>query len=320
MNSRTTEMQVRASVDRITLPIERRYPLDLMSQRDDVYGRYLESNAQMWDVEGDVRWDALDATRYDASATDAASTVWSWQAWVAFRDITTCEAALVRSCLERDVSADLKFCISTRASERAAAADASAEFAGRIGSYRDRPVSEALEALFDVGMVRRVLHEGVDLDALIVAHMATVPTIDLAVAEARLLTATDDTAGDILIHVVTDLRRQHEWAWTYLGGLGERRDADALQAISTNLAEVLELDLLSGARWTALIDSGIDGAEALMAGENEAAQAGLGGVTAADQRDAVRTAFGQVLARLDEIGVPTVAVSTVLSDRDLQPR
>lgn len=313
MDGRTTEMHMRDSGHRITLPREQRYPLDLMRRSQDVYNCYLDSNAHMWDIDGDVRWDAFDAAGYSQAACDAASSVWSWQSWVAFRDITTCEAALVRTCLEPDVSADLKFCVSTRASERAAAADAGAELAGRIGTYSERPATVELESLFDTDMVRRILHEGVDLDALVVSHFATVPTVDRAVAEARLATVNEPPVSDLLSHIVDDLRRQERWAWTYLKTRLAERDTDSLEAISTNLAEVLEQDLLLGARWTTLIDDRIAGAGALAAAEALAAEAGLGGVVAADGIEAVRTALNEAVGRLGEAGVPVGPVNEVLS-------
>jgi len=311
MNTRSTEIQIRQSNDAINLPTERRYPLDLMRRRAEVYDRYLESNSRMWDIDGAVRWDALDPSRIDAGAR-ASGRVWSWQSWVAFRDIMTCEAALVRACLEPDISADLKFCIATRASERAAAADAGAELAGRLGHYFERPDSPELEALFDTDMVRRMLHEGVDLDALVVAHFAVVPSIDLAVAEARRAATTEDTVADLLGHVIDDLRRQHEWAWTYLSGRLPERDADTRRAIGANLAEVFEHDLLNGARWTSLIDDVLPGAGALAAAESTAATHGLGGVAAAAQSRAVHLAISDIADRLAASGVPTAAFDAVV--------
>ena len=313
MNARDTEIQIRNSSHRITLPRERRYPLDLMRRRRDVYDCYLESNAGMWDIDGDVRWKAFVVSGHSPAACDAASYIWSWQSWVAFRDITTCEAALVRACLEPDVSADLKFCMSTRASERAAAADGGAELAGLIGTYRERPQTVELESLFDTDMVRRVLHEGVSLDALILSHFATVPTVDRAVAEARLARVKEPTVSDLLSHIVDDLRRQERWAWTYLTGRLEEIDTYSLNAISRNLAEVLQQDLLLGARWTALIDDHVAGARALAIAEALAAEEGLGGLAAADGIEAVRTALDEVVEQLGKAGVPLTPVTEVLS-------
>lgn len=309
----TTEMQIRSSGDPITLPQEQRYPLDLMRRNSELHDRYLESNSRMWDVDGDVRWATLDAAAHTTAAAEAAGYVWSWQAWVSFRDITTCEAMLVRSCLERDVAADLKFCQATRASERAAAADAGAQIAARLGGYRDRPATVELETLFDTDMVRRVLHEGVDLDALLVAHFALVPAVDRAVAEARLASSKEPAVTDVLQHVVDDLRRQETWAWTYLHGQLPTRTHDSLDGIGRNLAEVLAGDLLLGARWPALIDPNLPGVDSVIAAEELAADSGLGGLAAAQQVHVVDTALAASIDRLGALGVPVSEAHAAIS-------
>lgn len=315
MTQATTELAARDLAEGITLPLERRYPLDLDCRAVEVYAKYHESNAAMWDVDGDVAWAAA-AVGGSPEERRAAALVWSWQAWVAFGDITTSEAALVRSCLDVDVAADLKFCIATRATERAAAADAGTELAGRLDRYVAEPPTAELAALFAGGMVRRVLHGGVDLDALLVAHFALVPTVDRAVAEARFAAAGNGAVCDLLGHVVTDLRRQEAWAWADLSArLPGRSEADRF-AIIANLADVLSHDLLLGARWTAVIDPAVPGAGAIAAAEELAAAAGLGGVTRSDQRAAVVDAFREVIARCGAAGLPTEPIDAVLGTTD----
>lgn len=314
----TTEMQIRSSDDAVSLRREQRYPLDLMRRNPALYDRYLESNSRMWDIDGDVRWTTLDAAGHTTAASEAASYIWSWQAWVSFRDITTCEATLVRSCLERDVAADVKFCLSTRASERAAAADASAEIAARLGGYRDRPDTVELETLFDTDMIRRVLHEAVDLDALIVAHFAVVPAVDRAVAEARLALTNEAAVVDVLRHIVDDLRRQEMWAWTYLEGQLPTREQAGLDGIGQNLAEVLASDLLLGARWPALIDPHTPGGDIVLTAEERAADSGLGGLAAAQQIEVVRIALSAAIDRLGALGVPISLSQAAMSK--LRPR
>lgn len=293
-----------AALDResnFELGTEARFPLDLTSTKPSMWEAYEAALEQAWDPEDQSLWPDFDGSGYSTEAAEAGALVWSHRAWVEHSAIAESEAVLVRSCLEPGMSADFKYCVSMRASERARSTDLCHIIATRLHGYQSGPRTEQLENLLDDELVRRVLHARSDLDAYIGAHLVAQSTIDLRLWE-RAGANCDASLGSVVDLVIRDKARMLEVAWLQLEEAASGRSPAEREAIASNISYVLFEEEGSGRQLPALLDAGRDATE-LTEAHHLAATAGLGGVTAADQHDTFEDAVAELTTRLATVGI-----------------
>ncbi len=210
-----TEADVRGAGTPAVVPQERRYPLDLVSAPSTFRELYAEANRLRWDPARSFDWTPLDGLPPHATA----ALVWSHRAWIEYRGIAESEAALVRACLERDVPADAKWCLTARGSAKAVAAEACWTVAERLGGYVGDPGPTAAVQVLRNGVARRGLDAQVDPDAFFVAHFVLADTVALRCWEAARAAAAAHRAADALVGLLDAVVRDHArsvrfgWAW-----------------------------------------------------------------------------------------------------------
>lgn len=306
MTRPTATSSERIAFDRsepLTIPTERRYPLDLSVRLPELRSAYYESNAAIWDVEKDFAAQDHGIDHLEADACTAAAVVWSRRAWLEFAGIAESEAALVRSCIELEREADIKFVLATRATEHAVAADASHRLAERFGGYTASPSTPELSQLFTSESIRRALDERVSFDAFFIAHFVVLAAVEQALLVAAAESCTDPMCASTLARILVSVERQQSAGVLYARvRLPNLTDAET-QAVTQNVAAVVDIDIRSGVRCSAFLDPDLAGAAALIEAESRAAAAGLGAASPADQRAAVEKA----LESLDSEALPAGA-------------
>lgn len=292
------------------LPTERRYPLDLSTRIPDLRRLYHESNASIWNVAEELDVAAIDVGRLDDETRAAAALSWSRRAWLSFADISESEAALVRTCLELDREADFKFVLAARGTERAVAADACHRIAQRLGGYSPTP-PPGMGPLFTAEPIRRALDERVDFDAYVVAHFVVLSTIDRMALEAAIAATTDVICRGALERMLVDIRRQEVAGRLYAQARVAHLDDAHLTAVTDNIVDVVSLDVLSGRRCVAFIDTKAAGGADLSRAEELTARAGLGAATLNDQHAAVTAALATLRVELDRLGLDGEAATSI---------
>lgn len=305
-----TEVGARTRDEELPVAREQRYPLDLSVRIPELRRLYLESNASIWDVERELDVTLIDTESLGNTERAAAAMCWSRRSWISFSDISESEAALVRSCIERDRAADLKYLLAARGTERAVATDACHRLADRFEHHSPQPSTRELQALFATEPIRRALDDRVDFDAFFVAHFVVLATIDRALLDASWRHTTESTCRAVLQRISVDVARQEAAGQAYLRTRMEDLGAEQRDVIAANASAVVESDVLSGVRCSAFLPPDVPGAAGLMADEEEAAAAGLGAAPLQAQRATVHAALDELDGWLAELGVETRLVDT----------
>jgi hypothetical protein len=290
-----------------SLPVERRYPLDLSSGLPEVRRYFDDSNRDPWDPETDVDWDAPDRSRHDEATLRAAAVVWSSRGWRAFAAISESEALLVRMCIETDREADLKYGLGARATDNAAHADACRLMAEACGGYHDRPSSDDLSELLTTDVIRRALHAQVDADGFFAGHVVLLAAIDLAHWSAAIASTSDEAASRVLARCRRDKERQLEFGWAYLDARRPQLTAAARSEIERALDHTLTgQGLRTGS--SAMLDPAVAGVAELHAALEATHDAGLGAATLLDEVEAVRSAVAATRSRLAGLDISLAGV------------
>ena len=300
-----TEAVSRGRLEALPVPREQRYPLDLAVRIPEMRQLYRESNASIWDVARDLDTSSMVIDSIDTKVLAAAALTWSRRCWIQFADISESEAALVRSCIERDRAADLKYVLAARATERAVAVDACHRIAVQFGGYVSEPRSEELRALFATDIIRRALDTRVDFDAFFVAHFVVIASLDLAMLECSIRHTTEPVCLSALDRIARDARRQEAAGRLYLAARLTDLNADDRRAIADNAAAVVKSEVLSGVRCTTLLANDVPGAAELIDAESRTASGGLGSAPLGEQRAAIVTALETLDAELAQLGIET---------------
>jgi hypothetical protein len=282
---------------------EHRFPLDLNASEGLIWDAYERSLVEVWDPEDDQLWIGLDLAENDSGDRGAAALVWSHRAWVDFTSIAESEAVLVKLCLERDVAADFKYCVSMRAVERARSAELAYLLAEKLDHYQTGPATPELVALLDDELVRRALHDGTSIDAFIAAHLVGQATVDLQMWEAAARSA-GPTLAKLIGLVTRDKARMIEVAWQYLGQVVPTASEQERLNIGDDVTAVLADEEARGRQVPALLGDGLD-RERLLEAHSRAAAAGLGGIPGDEQVAVFDAAVTGVGSRLADLGVVT---------------
>lgn len=291
------------------LGTEQRFPLDLQSSVPPIWAAYERALIEVWDPEADQTWEGFDVDAYSAEARQAAALVWSHVAWVEFPMIAESEAVLIRSCIDRGVNVDLKYCLSMRAVERARSTDYAHLLAGRLGTYTAGSADTELSELLDVELVREALHADNDLDAYLASRLIGQATIDLRLWEARAHSATSALAHAIGL-IARDKARMLDVAWIQVITTLRSADTHRLGAIEAEINRVLRTEERAGKRLPALLTPG-EWRDRLLTANSTAAAALLGGVSEMVQRDVFLDAVAELAERFGALGV---GVDTTVSN------
>ncbi len=283
------------------LGTEHRFPLDLTASQAPIWDAYELALREVWDPEDDALWDGFEPGAHSETDRRAGGLVWSHRAWVDFTAIAESEAVLVRVCLEPGIAADMKYCLSMRAVERARSTDLAHLLATRLGHYRSSPSTPELTALLDDELVRRALHDDADVDTYIAAHLIAQARVDLGMWRAAASSAGPALAS-LIGFVVRDKARMLDVAWRYLAEvLPDMTDAQR-STIAEGVSSVLSEEEARGRQVPAQLSEGADRRELLDA-HTAAANAGLGGVLPDDQVAVFASALAEVHERFAVLGV-----------------
>lgn len=303
-----TEVTAKTLGGTVPIPREQRYPLDVAVHDAEMRAIYYESNSDVWDLEL-VAWpDAGDGLDDDVAF------VWSWRAWTAFRDVSSSQALLVRACLERGPSMDLKFVLTTRATERATEAEACARYAHARGGYLAAPPTDALTALLTVAPIRRAIHADVSFDAMMVTD-AVVASVEAAVLRATLSSTAEPLAAMLVERRLTSADRAARCGWRHATGLG-RVDESLAARIADNLAAVIGGEIVQGVRSPALVDPELGDMEMVLEHVDRAAALGAGTTTVVDERSTVASSLRARIPELAALGVDTAALEAAAQTLD----
>lgn len=295
------------------MPVEQRYPLDLVSRLGDVRQLYLDASADRWDPETDIDLSGLGSEATEVQRA-AGALVWSHRAWLEYRGIGESEAALVRMCLERDREVDIKYLLTARGTAKALATEACWMVAEHLGGYLETPGSPVLAGLLRDRVARRGLHADVDPDAFVAAHFVLGDTIDLALWRAALDaagTGRHDGVRGLIARLVTAKTRHAAFGWAYAEARLPRLDLDQRAAVEANLTAALARER-GGLRVVAgLADRGRDRfTDDLVAAVDSTAAAGLGGADNARMAGALDEAVDEVRSGLARLGISLIEPAT----------
>ncbi|MCP4903497.1 MAG: hypothetical protein P8J50_16415 [Acidimicrobiales bacterium] len=283
------------------LGTEHRFPLDLTASQAPIWDAYELALRETWDPEDDALWDGFEPGAHSETDRRAGGLVWSHRAWVDFTAIAESEAVLVRVCLEPGISADMKYCLSMRAVERARSTDLAHLLATRLGNYRSSPSTPELAALLDNELVRRALHEYSDIDTYIAAHLIAQARVDFGMWQAAASSASPALAS-LIGFVVRDKSRMLAVAWQYFADVVPDMTDVQRAAIAEGVSSVLSEEESRGRQVPTQLPEGTDRRELLEA-HTAAASAGLGGVLPDDQVAVFESALSEIRQRFAVLGV-----------------
>ncbi len=286
--------------------VEDRFPLDLSCSIAPVRALYEAAKQARWDPYRDIAWGRFTASRFEAPVLDAARRVWSRRAWIEYTGLAETPALIVRFCLERGREADPKLFLAVQNTEEAWHIECLHRFAGLLGGYVDRPRVAACEALFNTVRHREALSAETCLDAFVAAHCAFEHELDVALYDAACATATEPLALDIARRISADKGRHAAFGWAYLEERATGWNDATREAVASAVARTLTDQELRGYRCPALGDAG-QGDDA--ADEEIAAEAGLGGIAAAEAKICFAGVVADARRRLAALGVELSAVS-----------
>jgi len=285
----------------VTIPVERRFPLDLESRDGGIRILYQAAKQDHWDPERGVPWDSLDPARIPHADRESARRVWSRRAWLEYTGLAETPALLIRFCLETGRESEPKFFLTVRNTEEAWHVECCHRIAECLGGYLDRPADPAREELFNQTLYREALDAAASLDAFVATHCAFEDGLEAELAAAWLGTAREPAVRSLLEHMQRAKRRHADFGWRYLAQRAPALEPAARHAVEGQLVRWIQTVELAGYHCVSLA-TGFDPA-AESADLDRCAAAGLGAVPAAAEEAVFRATLAAARARLAALGL-----------------
>jgi hypothetical protein len=277
--------------------VERRFPLEFAPEVPVLRELYSQGKGLHWNPETDIPWDRLDPSRYEKATREAASRTWSRRAWSVYPGLTESTALLIRFCLESgSLGMDAKLFFSFRPAEEAKHLEVCHMLAERFGGYAADPGEPGLARVSNHAFGQAALDGELPVEAYVAALGALDDQLDLNLYLSHLQQAKDEIVRAALRLIAGDRARHVAFAWAFLGSRMPSLDARGRAAVTAAVSDMLANVILAGYRNTWLLPE--KSREPWLSGEAEAARAGLGASSAAQERSVLRATIAQVRERL----------------------
>ena len=286
---------------------ERRFPVRLDMVVPDIRELYHRSKDACWNPQRDIDWDSFDAAAYSADQLSAAALFWSRLTWIETAGLAETPCLLVRFCVERDREADPKLFLTVRNTEEAWHVVCGHRLAELAGGFVESPASDDYAESFNRRFPREALHADTTLDAYVAAHCAFADGLELALWRGYRDGATNPLVCHILDLGIADKARHTEFGWLYLHQRAATWDDSTRAEIGDYVEHYARTVELEGYRCASLAPAGQT--EDLVAAEAVSAAAGLGGVTAAQEREILRSWWAESSQQLAGVGVEVAELS-----------
>ncbi len=286
-----------------TTPIfaERRFPVRLDTVVPDIRELYHQSKDGCWNPQRDIDWDSFKPGDYRADQLAAAALFWSRLTWIETAGLAETPCLLVRFCIERDREADPKLFLTVRNTEEAWHVVCGHRIAELCGGFVEQPASASYAESFNRRFPREALHAETMLDAYVAAHCALADGLELALWQGYRRGATDPLASHILDLCIADKKRHVEFGWLYLRTRSTTWDDATRNEIGQYVDQYVRSVELEGYRCASLAEA--EQTDDLVAAEAISAAAGLGGVTAEEEREILRAWWVQSAEKLAGFGI-----------------
>lgn len=278
--------------------VERRFPLHLAPVMPTIRDLYDAAKAAHWDPEKHIAWRDFDGARYSKEQRAAAALSWSRRAWTEYGGLPETPAILIRFCLDHKGESDPKMFLSVRGSEEAWHTECCWRFAALLHGYVDTPPDARYAALFNQDVHREAFDPGLSVDAYMVVHAILLDGIDLELHRGFLRNAVDPIARSILKRLVQDKERHATFGWAYLAGRAASWTGVERSEIDAELAQGLAGFVHSGyvCAWLASDNAG----SAIVEADRITREAGLGAMTAEEERAVLTLYLAEARAKLAE--------------------
>ncbi len=283
------------------LLVEQRFPLDLNETDGTIRALYEEAKVDRWDPFRDFDWASLRVAPFSAPARRALSLGYSRRAWHEYTGLSETPAVLIRFCLEAGREADPKYFLTVRNTEEAWHIECFHSVVRAAGGGVPEPAQAGFGKVFNARRHRQALDANESLDAYVVTYCAIEDELELQLARASLANASTEPLKAMWQRIVRDRERHATFGWTYSARRSASWDAATREIILASISDYIRNRIFSGYQCVSFAAPGL--ADEFVAAETQLETAGLGGVTAMAELDALKQTLAEARRRLGALGL-----------------
>jgi hypothetical protein len=280
---------------------EKRFPLNLGPELQDIRDLWNAGNRFAWDPATAIPWDKFDAGKYTKPQLDAARLYWSRRAWTEYTGVAESPAVLLRLCMEPGREVDARIFWAMQTLEETRHCMASYIFAEKLGGYMSAPPIEPPRSAHHRGIRDKVLNPNISFEAFVLAHVCIGETVAAKMFEVRYKTTSDPVAKELIRLILKDETRHIQFGWRYMAHKAKTATPELIAEWERVAVDVVENSELKGFHCIWLVPS--PQTAPLIEANNLTAEAGLGGSSPELEMAALKESIADIRRDMKPWGV-----------------